>query len=190
MLDSKRRLLLGVFALTALFGFFMAENRAAEADFDLRAPFWRHSVNDEARWLPILSNETKPVRRFVQPQTVWGAGHRGVDYKVDSGENLFSPSATVVQFAGLVFGRPVVVLRHSNGLSSEFEPACLAKDVALGQNLQAGQMFGQMCFSAKNGHCERKCLHWGVKTEAGGYLSPERFTAELPPSRLVAQGYV
>jgi hypothetical protein len=34
------------------------------------------------------------------------------------------------------------------------------------------------------------CLHWGVRTATRGYLSPERFTGELSPSRLDAQGMV
>jgi murein DD-endopeptidase MepM/ murein hydrolase activator NlpD len=190
MFDSKRRLLLGIIALTAVFGVFVTENRAAVADYDLRAPFWKHSVSREALWLPVLSSDLDPHRKFRQPETAWGAGHRGVDYQVGDTEKLVSPTASVVQFAGLVFGRPVIVLRHTDGLSSEVEPACLAKDVTVGQSLQAGQEFGQVCFGAKGGHCEGVCLHWGVRTATRGYLSPERFTGELSPSRLDAQGMV
>lgn len=190
MFDSKRRLLLGIFALTAVFGVFVIENRAAVADFDLRAPFWRQSVSREALWLPVLSSDLGAARRFRQPETAWGAGHRGVDYLVGDTETLVSPTASVVQFAGLAFGRPVVVLRHADGLSSEVEPACLAKDKSAGQSLKAGEPFARVCFGAKNGHCESVCLHWGVRTSTRGYLSPERFTGELAPSRLAAEGKV
>jgi murein DD-endopeptidase MepM/ murein hydrolase activator NlpD len=190
MFDSKRRLLLGIFALTAVFGVFVTENRAAVADYDLRAPFWKHSVSREALWLPVLSSDLDPHRKFRQPETAWGAGHRGVDYQVGDTEKLVSPTASVVQFAGLVFGRPVIVLRHSEGLSSEVEPACLTKDTAVGQRLKAGEPFANVCFGAKDGHCESVCLHWGVRTAPRGYLSPERFTGELSPSRLDAQGMV
>jgi murein DD-endopeptidase MepM/ murein hydrolase activator NlpD len=190
MFDSKRRLLLGIFALTAVFGVFVVENRAAVADFDLRAPFWKQSVSRESLWLPVVSDDLAAARQFRQPETAWGAGHRGVDYLASAGDQLSSPTASVVQFAGLVFGRPVVVLRHADGLSSEVEPACLAKEITLGQSLQAGQRFGQVCFVAKNGHCEGVCLHWGIRTTTRGYLSPERFTGELSPSRLAALGRV
>ena len=190
MFDPKRRLLLAIFALTAIFGVFFIENRAAVADFDLRAPFWRHSVSREALWLPVMSSDIGAARKFRQPENDWGAGHRGVDYPSADLEQLSSPTASVVQFAGLVFGRPVVVLRHGDGLSSEVEPACLAKNVSLGQSLRAGQPFGRVCFGAKDGHCEGVCLHWGVRTSTLGYLSPERFTGELSPSRLQPQGKV
>ena len=190
MFDSKRRLLLGIFALTAVFGVFVIENRAAVAKFDLRAPFWKGSVSREALWLPVLSSDIEPHHKFRQPETPWGAGHRGVDYAVGDTDTLVSPTASVVQFAGLVFGRPVVVLRHGDGLSSEVEPACLAKDISVGHSLQAGEPFGRVCFGAKDGHCEGVCLHWGVRTATRGYLSPERFTGELSPSRLQPQGKV
>jgi murein DD-endopeptidase MepM/ murein hydrolase activator NlpD len=188
MFDSKRRLMLGIFALTAIFGVFVVENRAAVADFDLRAPFWRQSVSRETLWLPVISSDLEPYRKFRQPETAWGAGHRGVDYQVSDGDLLVSPTNSVVQFAGLVFGRPVVVLMHADGLSSELEPACLTKDTAVGQSLQAGESFAKVCFGAKAGHCEAACLHWGVRTAPRGYLSPERFTGELSPSRILAKG--
>ena len=190
MFDPKRPLLLAIFALTAIFSVFFIENRAAVADFDLRAPFWRHSVSREALWLPVLSSDIGAARKFRQPETDWGAGHRGVDYQIGDTEKLVSPTASVVQFAGLVFGRPVVVLRHGDALSSEVEPACLDKNVSLGQSLKAGQTFGHVCFGAKDGHCDGVCLHWGVRTAARGYLSPERFTRELAPSRLQPLGKV
>lgn len=190
MFDSKRRLLLGIFALTAVFGVFVIENRAAVADFDLRAPFWEPSISREALWLPVLLGDLEPHRKFRQPETNWGAGHRGVDYLVGDTETLVSPTASIVQFAGLVFGRPVVVLRHADGLSSEVEPACLAKDIAVGQSLKAGEPFASVCFGSKDGHCGGVCLHWGVRTATRGYLSPERFTGELALSKLQPLGKV
>lgn len=190
MFYSKRRLLLGIFALTAVFGVFVIENRAAVADFDLRAPFWRQSVSKEALWVPVVSSEIGAARKFRQPETEWGAGHRGVDYAVGDTETLVSPTASIVQFAGLVFGRPAVVLKHADGLSSEVEPACLAKEITVGQSLKAGEPFARVCFGAKNGHCESMCLHWGVRTATRGYLSPERFTGDLAPSRIAAEGKV
>ena len=190
MFDSKRRLLLSVFGLTAVFGVFVAENRAAVADFDLRAPYWSQPQSREPLWLPVLSDDFEVNRKFRQSQTAWGAGHRGVDYPAGEDEPLLSPTASVVQYAGLVFGRPVVVLRHADGLSSEVEPACLAKNIALGQNLQAGQPFGYVCSGSKDGHCANRCLHWGVRTSSRGYLSPEGFTGDLSPSRLAALGRV
>ena len=147
-------------------------------------------MSSEALWLPVLSSDPEPYRIFRQPETPWGAGHRGVDYQVSDGDQLVSPTASVVQFAGLVFGRPVVVLRHSDGLSSELEPACLSRGLAVGQSLQAGEPYANVCFGSKDGHCESVCLHWGVRTAARGYLSPERFTGELAPSKVLANGSV
>jgi murein DD-endopeptidase MepM/ murein hydrolase activator NlpD len=190
MFDSKRRLLLGIFALTSVFGVFVVENRAAIADYDLRAPYWNQSQSRESQWWPVLSDDLAVNRKFLQSQTAWGAGHRGIDYLAGDNEQLISPTASVVQFAGKVFGRPVVVLRHADGLSSEVEPACLTRDVTVGQSLQTGQPFGRVCFGSTTGHCSSQCLHWGVRTAARGYLSPERFTGELPPSRILAKGSV
>jgi murein DD-endopeptidase MepM/ murein hydrolase activator NlpD len=144
---------------------------------------------------------------FRQPNSDWGAGHRGIDLIALPAAPLLAPTSARVAFAGPVFGRPVVTLLNDQGLTLEFEPACLPNPPALdtttavgvaaelllpqvrvGQNVSAGQIFGVFCPVGLATHCPATCLHWGVRTEDGGYLSAQRFLNRLAPARPKAIG--
>ena len=133
---------------------------------------------------PVATGSIERV--FVQPNSDWGAGHRGVDMKLTPGRILKSPTSTTVTFAGQAFGRPLVTLQAVDGLKLEFEPACLLKSLAVRSELAKGQRFATFCPDETSMHCQ-DCLHWGVSVN-GYYLSPQRFIGELKPSRVKPSG--
>ena len=156
------------------------------------------SLND-GMW----KSPTKPLvveAVFRQPNSDWGAGHRGIDLLVLPASPLLAPTNARLNFAGPVFGRPVVTLLTDEGLTLEFEPACLPEVPALetigvvgvvaelslphvGQTVFAGQPFAVFCPIGLSTHCSVECLHWGVRTQSRGYLSPQRFVKTLEPAR-------
>ncbi len=79
-----------------------------------------------------------------------------------------SPSEGQVTFAGMVAGRPVLVVAHANGLRSTLEPVAAA--VPVGASITAGEAVGVL--TAHPGHCPpASCLHWGV-LRGTTYLDP------------------
>ncbi|PID96545.1 MAG: peptidase M23 [Actinomycetales bacterium] len=110
------------------------------------------------------------MRRFVRPAFRWGPGHRGVDLAPSGDLTVLAPRAGVVSFAGMVAGRPVLVLTHPGGLRSTFEP--VRTDVALGTAVDRGAPVGVLVPSSAAGHCRpRDCVHWGVR-RGDTYLDP------------------
>ena len=163
------------------------------------------SLNGGMWHWPVMPAVVESV--FRQPNSDWGAGHRGVDLSAMPAAPLLAPTGARVAFAGPVFGRPVVTLVTDQGLTLEFEPACLPNlpaldkttavgvaaelllpQVRVGQNVTAGQIFGVFCPVGFATHCPVACLHWGVRTENGGYLSAQRFMRRLVPARPKAIG--
>ena len=107
------------------------------------------------------------LRAFDPPAVRWGAGHRGVDVRTGAGAAVRAPAEGQVAFAGIVAGRPVVALRHADGLRSTYESVVAARPV--GTVVRAGEAFGVL---GAGGHCgSRPCLHWGVRS-GGQYLDP------------------
>ncbi|MEY4452212.1 MAG: hypothetical protein RLZZ380_1333 [Actinomycetota bacterium] len=123
------------------------------------------------------------VRQFLQPNTDWSAGHRGVDYLVTVGDEVFAPHQGVISFAGTVVNRSVVSIRHSNGLVSSIEPLCVF--VKAGDRVETGQKIGSVCFpDTYQSHCGiDTCLHFSLRSDYG-YLSPLVKLGGLSPSRL------
>lgn len=111
-------------------------------------------------WLPPLSGATEAHvdRPFVAPEMPWSAAHRGVDLLTGSVEVL-APAPGEVTFVGTVVDRPVVTIRHPDGLLSSFEP--VESDLQVGQTVSQGQTIGNI--SAEHHHCASTCLHWGVR---------------------------
>ena len=120
-------------------------------------------------------------RDYQPPQTLFGPGHRGIDIYAQSGQQVTSPQAGMVSFAGLVAGRPLVVVQHFDGLRSTLEP--VSPTVKLGQEVYAGQVIGNLVQDAS--HCApRSCLHWGVR-RAEEYLDPKGLLGNLLRVRLL-----
>ncbi|MFB9234311.1 murein hydrolase activator EnvC family protein [Plantactinospora siamensis] len=118
------------------------------------------------RW--PLDGVARVVRRFDPPPQPWLPGHRGVDLAAAPGAVVRSAGPGTVSFAGAVAGRPVVTVRHRNGLRTTYEP--VDPLVRAGTEVAAGAPIGRL----RAGHpgCEEAaCLHWGLR-RADGYLDP------------------
>ena len=179
-----------------------ANTTQALAEPKLRVPPLTNQVRDGLVESPLwISPITPPVidAVFRQPETEWGAGHRGIDLVGSPDAPILAPTSGVLKFSGKVFGRPIITLATSSGLTLEFEPACLTPPVVdaaapelavaakalsvVGQAVFTGQPFAWFCPEGYLTHCLVPCLHWGVKTAQSGYLSPQRFTGELDAAK-------
>lgn len=120
--------------------------------------------SDGAVW-PVLP--VSVVRPFEAPESLYGAGHRGVDLATEAGQTVTAALPGVVTFAGAVAGRSLVVIRHPGGLRSTLEP--LTPVVHQGDRVTQGEPIGVVDTSA---HCGwQTCLHWGVR-RGTEYLDP------------------
>ncbi|ASW57503.1 murein hydrolase activator EnvC [Plantactinospora sp. KBS50] len=108
------------------------------------------------------------TRRFDPPPRPWQPGHRGVDLAVAPGAVIRSAGPGTVAFAGQVAGRPVLTVRHGDGLRTTYEP--VDPLVRPGDDVPAGAPIGRL----RPGHpgCARAaCLHWGLR-RGDTYLDP------------------
>jgi murein DD-endopeptidase MepM/ murein hydrolase activator NlpD len=87
----------------------------------------------------------------------------------------------VVTFAGAVAGRGVVVIRHADGVSTEYEP--VEPLVSRGALVHGGQQIGYV--HGVHGTCAfDTCLHWGARRD-GQYLDPMLLLQPLGAVRLL-----
>jgi murein DD-endopeptidase MepM/ murein hydrolase activator NlpD len=117
------------------------------------------------------------VRPYIAPLTPYSSGHRGVDIRAPAG-TAFAPAAGVVHFAGVVVDRPVLSIRHANGVISSYEP--LESTLTIGDAVARGDPIGTVL----PGHCVTVCLHVGVRVD-GQYLSPMGYFGEIPRAVLL-----
>ena len=116
------------------------------------------AVPPHGRWRWPLSPAPPVLRPFVVGPYRWSPGHRGVDLGGSPGQSVLAPAAGVVTFAGMVAGRPVLVIRHDGGIRTSYEPVVAA--VHVGQPVAAGERVAVLA----RGHCAvRGCLHWGAR---------------------------
>ena len=118
-----------------------------------------------------LSPVPSVVRRFEPPAERWLPGHRGVDLAAVPGAVVRSAGAGVVHFSGPVAGKPVVSIRHADGLLTTYEP--VAGSVRAGAVVGRGSPIGVL--EAGHAGCRTGCLHWGARRGAGSsavYLDP------------------
>lgn len=118
------------------------------------------------------------VRRFEPPQKRWLTGHRGVDLAAPAGTTVLAAGPGVINFAGVVAGKPVVSVRHRDGLLTTYEP--VAASVTQGTAVVRGSPIGVL----QTGHegCRSPCLHWGARRGAGSsahYLDPLALLGEI-----------
>ena len=132
-----------------------------------------------ARWPWPIAPPIVVGRSFIAPATPYSAGHRGIDLTVGSGADVRSPADGVVTFAGVVVDRPVVTIDVGDDLLVSFEP--LAATVVKGDRLARGEVVGRV---AEGGHCDRECLHVGVRLR-GAYISPLLFFDRVPRAVLL-----
>lgn len=130
------------------------------------------------RWVWPLDPTPVVVAHFDPPADPWGAGHRGVDLLASVGQQVRTPQSGTVTFAGVVAGRPVVVVTHPDGLRSTLEPVLPTSTI--GTSVAPGTVVGTI--AATPGHCSPgTCLHWGV-LRGESYLDPLSFVA---PRRVI-----
>ncbi|MFC6355256.1 M23 family metallopeptidase [Luethyella okanaganae] len=130
-------------------------------------------------WLWPLAPPHPIVRPFEAPETLYSAGHRGIDLPATAGTAVFAPADGVVFFAGTVVDRPVLSLSHPGELLSSYEP--LDASVREGERVVAGQQIGVV---ASGGHCADGCLHFGVRLR-GRYVSPLLYLGGVPRAILL-----
>jgi murein DD-endopeptidase MepM/ murein hydrolase activator NlpD len=129
-------------------------------------------------WVWPVDGPHVVARPFVAPPSPYGRGHRGVDLTAPEGAIVRAPAAGVVHFAGFVVDRPVISLRHADGVLSSFEP--VESVLEPGVVVDAGDAIGTLL----PGHCSEPCLHVGARI-LGQYVSPLRFLGGIPHSVLL-----
>ena len=77
-----------------------------------------------------------------------------------------APADGIVAFSGTVVDRPLVTIRHDDGLVSTLEP--VASALLPGDTVHRGQPVGAL---ASGGHTPPGALHLGVRLD-GAYINP------------------
>jgi murein DD-endopeptidase MepM/ murein hydrolase activator NlpD len=121
------------------------------------------------------------LRRFEPPPTPYSAGHRGVDLAAHRGEAILAAAGGRVTFAGQVAGRGVVVIAHSDGIRTEYEP--VRPLVSAGQTVTSGQPIAVL-YGTHDGCAPDRCLHWGAR-RGDVYLDPLSLLRPLGAVRLL-----
>lgn len=121
------------------------------------------------KWVYPTSQKI-PSRNFEPPAQNWLAGHRGIDFRADLNQSVYSAGVGTVIFADQLAGKGVVVISHGL-VRTTYEPVTALVEV--GEQVLAGQLIGQVSFGVS--HCATDtdvwCLHWGA-IRNGRYLNP------------------
>jgi murein DD-endopeptidase MepM/ murein hydrolase activator NlpD len=118
------------------------------------------------------------VGPFIAPASAYAAGHRGIDISSPEGTLVTAPADGVVYFAGVVVDRPVLSIRHADGVVSSYEP--VESVVSVGTAVRRGDTVGRLLA----GHCALGCIHFGVRL-FGEYVSPLNYLGGIPRSVLL-----
>ncbi|MFC7466338.1 murein hydrolase activator EnvC family protein [Brachybacterium sp. GCM10030252] len=138
---------------------------------------------EEVRWMWPTPAPHDVVTPFDAPDTPYGPGHRGIDIAVTGeGAAVHAVDSGTVRFTGSVAGRPVVSVRHADGLISTYEP--VAGEVVEGQTVRAGDVLGRITPGSTQSHCAQMCLHLGAR-RAQGYVDPMVLLGARGPSVLL-----
>jgi murein DD-endopeptidase MepM/ murein hydrolase activator NlpD len=128
-----------------------------------------------------LPAPVRVIHPFAAPSDPYAAGERGVDLASRPGEVVRAAGRGVVSFAGSIAGHGVVVLRHPDGISTEYEP--VDASVRAGATVSGGQPIGTVS-GTHPGCAPGRCLHWGAR-RAGVYLDPMSLLQPLGVVRLL-----
>jgi murein DD-endopeptidase MepM/ murein hydrolase activator NlpD len=162
--------------LTVLIGLLLGVALAA-------APVPARSDTAAGRWGWPVPAPHLLIRGYESPPTRYGAGHRGIDIEAPPGTVVLAPDDGVVSFAGWVVDRPVLAIRHSDGIVSSFEP--IDASVSAGDAVVRGQPVGAVAEASEGSipHCFG-CLHLGARHD-GDYLSPLALLEGIPRAVLL-----
>lgn len=136
------------------------------------------AVRPAGGWAWPVGAGHRIIRPFLAPATTYSAGHRGIDIAGEPGAVVVAPDAGIVHFAGIVVDRPVISIRHADGVISSFEP--VMSDLADGTPVARGSPIGTL----ESGHCSVGCLHFGVRVH-GEYVSPLLYLDGIPRAVLL-----
>lgn len=141
---------------------------------------WRYLAPE---WSSPSTNMTTQFKTdFAAPPTLYGMGHRGIDFKSTIGESIKSPVAGTVTEVGRVVYRDVITIQDSKGRLASFEPVC--STLSKGSKVKQGQTIGQTCTPglAYSWHCSL-CVHFSARINSQ-YISPLLLTGHFKPSVL------
>lgn len=133
----------------------------------------------EAPWRWPVDGAREVSTAYRAPAHAYGPGHRGMDVGAPLASAVTSPADGVVAFQGMVVDRPVLTIRHADGLVSTFEP--LESSLRPGDTVRQGQEIGRV---AAGGHTAPGALHVGVRRD-GVYINPMLLFDEVPRARLL-----
>jgi len=123
--------------------------------------------DDAELWTWPLQPQPEVARSFEPPAGPYAAGHRGVDLAGTAGTPVMAVADGVVQFAGLVGGKGVVVIDHGAERST-YQP--VAASVRRGDTVAGGHVIGRLQLGGS--HCwPEACLHLG-RVAGEAYLDP------------------
>lgn len=142
---------------------------------------------EQSRWQWPLPPPHRVVAPFEAPEHRYGAGHRGIDIAARAeGAEVRAVEAGTVRFSGMVAGRGVVSVRHSDGLISTYEPVHGALEA--GSPVAAGEVLGTIEHRPELSHCPGQvCLHLGAR-RGKEYLDPMLLLGARGPSVLLPWG--
>jgi len=105
------------------------------------------------------------LRLYDPPAQNWLPGHRGVDLRLDIGEEVLAAGDGTVAFVGVVAGTPTVSIQHEE-IRTTYQP--VHGWVSQGEVVREGDVIGKL------GHPfdDAPGLHWGARTGKDQYMNP------------------
>lgn len=110
----------------------------------------------------------------------WSSAHRGIDIRSED-QQIVAPASGEIMFVGFVVDRPVLTIKHANGLLSSFEP--VESELAVGTHVSQGEVIGSLADDVQ--HCQQPCVHWGVRQPDGWQVGTTRRDLYLDPGFLL-----
>lgn len=140
------------------------------------------TVQNTDDWSPPIKNATDAdiVQMFIPPDMPWSSAHRGLDIRSDY-DDVLAPNGGEVTFVGVVVDRPVISIKHSNGLITSLEP--VESELEVGDAVATGQTIGTLSHEAS--HCDVQCVHWGVRKPDGWQIGSTVRDLYLDPAFLL-----
>src|SRR5262245_33749773 len=153
---SSRRRAAPVTALAVLCSLLVTAAPTAAGAATEPASAWRRPVDGAV------------VRRFQEPTSVYGPGHRGVDFGAVAGTPVRAANDGVVSFAGSVAGSLHVTVTHEGGIKTSYS-FLQSVSVQVGQRVARGDLVGTA--GGQGTDHDSDVLHFGVRV-GDRYVDP------------------